>query len=272
MIIRVIHNNENPYVQITRITLEDGRLSWEARGALAYLLAKPDNWQIKTEDLARNGNCGKAKVFSILKELETCGYLERKKHKDEKGQWKWERLVYESPEINPRFLQKYPQPDFPETGNPEMVRPETGNPETEKREIYKRISNKKPTTKDPTTKQPDVVVGFSEEEILSYAWAQSNIGNVQGFTKSVIEGTATDMPRIRQSIGGWLESRGQRIKGLDAWRAYNTKQLEGYQKFRDGDVLDAINAALKKLPNITREEWDACKEHLLELDDSLEIV
>ena len=33
------------YVSISRFTLEDKRLSWEARGLHAFLLAKPDDWK-----------------------------------------------------------------------------------------------------------------------------------------------------------------------------------------------------------------------------------
>jgi hypothetical protein len=148
MIIRVVHDKENPYVQISRAVLEDERLSWEARGVLAYLLAKPDNWTIQTEDLKRKGKCGKARILSILAELQEVGYLERNRFQNESGLWRWERHIYESPELNPRFLQNSPQPGFPAMDQPAMVEPSTG-----KRDIYKRRIKNQPISKKEKTKQ-----------------------------------------------------------------------------------------------------------------------
>ena len=51
-IVRVGHRR-HPYVVIDRRPLEDERLSWAARGLLGYLLAKPDDWQLRVSDLCR---------------------------------------------------------------------------------------------------------------------------------------------------------------------------------------------------------------------------
>jgi len=62
-------------------TIEDDRLSWEARGMLVYLLQKPDNWNANVSHLIdRTKGClgkhaGRDKVYSILKELRMAGYL-----------------------------------------------------------------------------------------------------------------------------------------------------------------------------------------------------
>src|SRR5258707_13097107 len=42
-IIRASRKNQ-PYVMISRTTAQDSTLSWAARGVLAYLLSKPDDW------------------------------------------------------------------------------------------------------------------------------------------------------------------------------------------------------------------------------------
>ena len=39
--------------------VEDTRLSWAARGVLAYLLSRPDHWQIQITDLRRRGDLGR---------------------------------------------------------------------------------------------------------------------------------------------------------------------------------------------------------------------
>ena len=54
-IIRVKHKRA-PFVVIDRRVLEDERLTWAARGVLGYLLAKPDDWQLRITDLQRRGD------------------------------------------------------------------------------------------------------------------------------------------------------------------------------------------------------------------------
>ncbi|MEU3050836.1 hypothetical protein ABZ705_30780 [Streptomyces sp. NPDC006984] len=55
-------------------TLEDSRLSFRARGILAYLVAKPDSWTVRTESIARAGREGRDAVREAVKELKALGY------------------------------------------------------------------------------------------------------------------------------------------------------------------------------------------------------
>ena len=82
-IIRVEHRRD-PYVVIDRRPLEDERLSWAARGLLAYLLAKPDDWELRVSDLRRRGDLGRDGVHRLLKQLQTLGYIRRKQVRDER--------------------------------------------------------------------------------------------------------------------------------------------------------------------------------------------
>lgn len=74
----------------------DESLSWEARGLMGYLLSKPDNWQVSTEDLIRRGPAGQYKIRKMLSELEDAGYLKREKLKDDAGQFYWISTVFET--------------------------------------------------------------------------------------------------------------------------------------------------------------------------------
>lgn len=80
-----IQKRESPYVQIDRAALEDNRLSWKARGILAYLLSKPDDWSIHLFDIVNHGTEGRDSVRSALKELETFGYAKLELVRSEKG-------------------------------------------------------------------------------------------------------------------------------------------------------------------------------------------
>lgn len=46
---------------------EDTRLSWAARGVLAYLLSRPDDWRVLATDLQRRGDLGRDGVYAVLR-------------------------------------------------------------------------------------------------------------------------------------------------------------------------------------------------------------
>lgn len=73
----------------------DKELSWEAKGVMAYLLSKPDNWVVRTRDLIRQGPAGEYKVTRILSELKKAGYIRRERYRKEDGTFEWETVVYE---------------------------------------------------------------------------------------------------------------------------------------------------------------------------------
>lgn len=83
---------------VNKATIEDERLSWEARGVLAYILSKPDNWEVRTTDLlGKAPNCKIDKLQRILKELESAGYLVRERVHTADGRFGWVSQVYENP-------------------------------------------------------------------------------------------------------------------------------------------------------------------------------
>jgi hypothetical protein len=97
-IIRVQKNRENPYVMMNKFGLEDDRLSFKAKGLLAYLLSKPDDWKIRVSDLVRKSTDGETAIYSGLKELEGNGYLTRKKVRHRGKITHWENVIYEVPQ------------------------------------------------------------------------------------------------------------------------------------------------------------------------------
>lgn len=130
MIIRV-KKRDTPYAIIDKRPLDDIGLSWKAKGLLAYLLSKPDNWRPIIEELAKASKDSIDSVRSGLKELERAGYLVRKMIRDNRGKIAgWEHIVYESPQLgfpqlgnpildNPQL--DFPQLDSPHVGNPRLI-------------------------------------------------------------------------------------------------------------------------------------------------------
>lgn len=110
-IVRVAKNSN--YVVMNRTALNDRRLSWKAKGIMAYLLSMPDDWVFYMEELQTHSTDGKASFNSGFKELKDCGYVERSPVKDPETRkiTHWETIVHEIP------IEK-PQPQKPVSGKP----------------------------------------------------------------------------------------------------------------------------------------------------------
>lgn len=129
------NKRENPYVMIDKYGLNDERLSWKAKGLLAYLLSKPDDWQVYERDIIKRSTDGRDAVRTALRELEACGYLSRRQIRSESGSFgHMEYVVYERPFIEENTADgksvhgSEPQTENPSTVNPITEKPLTGNP------------------------------------------------------------------------------------------------------------------------------------------------
>ncbi len=85
------------FTRIDNRTLEDERLSWGARGLLAYLLSRPDRWRIDRHQLASVARNGERAAWALLRELEQAGYLTRERGRGERGRLIWTHVVHEVP-------------------------------------------------------------------------------------------------------------------------------------------------------------------------------
>jgi hypothetical protein len=93
-----VNKKKNPgWFTAMNAPFEDARLSWGARGVMAYLLTKPDHWEVKNQDLLNKGPAGEYKLNGILTELKKYGYLEREKRRKPDGTFEWVSNVYEVP-------------------------------------------------------------------------------------------------------------------------------------------------------------------------------
>ncbi len=96
-IIRADHGKENPYFQYLRTTAQDRTISFAARGVMAYLLSRNDNWKLQPKDLQQK--CGKGKVYTLLNELIASQYIVRFEARDNKTKRvdHYKYVVYEKP-------------------------------------------------------------------------------------------------------------------------------------------------------------------------------
>ena len=76
-----LRKRAHSYVNVPSATVADGRLSFKARGILAYLLDKPAGWDVRSVSIAADSPDGKAAVQAGLRELARAGYyrIERRR-------------------------------------------------------------------------------------------------------------------------------------------------------------------------------------------------
>lgn len=134
---------KEPYVIISRKTAEDVRLSWAARGVLVFLLAKPNDWEVRVDNLQRCGDLKRDGIYKLLKELQKYGYMHRGQSRDLSG--RLSRAIYTI----------FEESQAPCTENPDTVLPDTDEPYPVKTtQQSKQITNKPKNKITTTTNQP----------------------------------------------------------------------------------------------------------------------
>jgi len=129
-IIRV--KKDTNYVVMDKTFLSDTRLSWKAKGIMAYMLSMPDDWTFYLDELVKHSTDGKSSFRSGFNELKKNGYVRRERQKREDGTFRWETIVYERPYT-----------DFPLMENLSMENPLVENPSMENQPLLNnnKLSN-----------------------------------------------------------------------------------------------------------------------------------
>lgn len=196
-------NFSENFLAISRFTAEDNSLTFEARGLLFEILAKPPTWKIVIKDLIKRSPAGKHKVYRILRELIDRRYIWRVQFRDHQG--RWQRPIY--------YVYGEPQHEIPRelvgmcTVNTDSISPQTKNQNAVKggrnnpHSSFRQPVHLKPDYRD-TENQPLVNKQFSKyasnkttTDIDFNEWppsfAQEEINQIlkiaQGVDKGVVE-------------------------------------------------------------------------------------
>jgi hypothetical protein len=152
-------NPETEYTKLANSFLQDSRLSYEARGLLAELLSRPDDWEVTVVAIVKSGPAGRDKVYRIMRELESHGYATTRKERREDGAFrKHEYVVTDDPDLLiGRAAAELYALENPLPENPEVVVPFPRKPEVvEIQEVdYQQATSGKPVSGQPLPENPD---------------------------------------------------------------------------------------------------------------------
>ncbi len=103
-VIRVVHNRENPFVQLNKQALWDQSLSLRAVGLWARCMSRPNDWKFSISELCGKCKEGRKSIDSAMKELIEANYVMRleyheksKEGKFQKGKGGLEYVFFEFP-------------------------------------------------------------------------------------------------------------------------------------------------------------------------------
>lgn len=122
---------DRDFTVVSNDFLKDTRLSWKAKGIIAYVAMLPDDWVLNMRDLTNRATDGRDSLYSGIKELETCGYCAKTMQRNLDG-----TIAGYAYEIcdKPVFVQPFtenPVTDAPQPENPDPVKPDTEKPDPE---------------------------------------------------------------------------------------------------------------------------------------------
>lgn len=104
--IRVAKNPDNPFVMIDRRPIENPKMSWKAKGLLAYLLSRPDDWVIRFRDLVNRSPDGAHTVRAAMKELKDAGHVQVRAEREGGRVKQWVYVIKELPDVDFQQVEK----------------------------------------------------------------------------------------------------------------------------------------------------------------------
>lgn len=137
-----------PFTQVSNTVLNDKRLSWKAKGIFAYLYSKPEDWDFSAMRFQEDASDRYDSLAAGIKELETYGYLLRKKQSTGKTEY---YISYE-PTGEKAYFRKTQLGEFPTITNIE----DTTNieEETNRESVFFLSEGKNPNTYSKKPRSP----------------------------------------------------------------------------------------------------------------------
>lgn len=143
-----LFKTEVPFGMVPNMLLNNENISLKAKGLFAFMQSKPQGWNFSVEGMAFQLKESKSAISSALIELETFGFVTRKKQQTAKGFVTNYKLFFEKPIA-----------DFPTLENPTFEKPTLEKPMVGK---SVNISKKDISKKDISKKERESALAFFE--------------------------------------------------------------------------------------------------------------
>jgi hypothetical protein len=166
---------------IDKRPINNKEISWAAKGLLAYLLSKPNHWEIILSDLLKQSTDGRDGVRAIIKELIAAGYIVKRSFRD-KGRFQTKYDVVENPTVTALPRRLYRAGETPPSNN-DFSNNSTNTPD-----------DKKPSSVMPIEDLPiewQIKAGVSEVKITKTEKAKQMIDSANLIATTA--GTARDL-------------------------------------------------------------------------------
>lgn len=108
----------SPFVVVSKLLLEDERLTLEQKGLMTILLGNRDDFNQNIRYLSKELGISEGKLKRILKALKAHGYIQRIQKRDENGKWFWSTFIYEVPPPVDKPANQNPPPQNPHNQAP----------------------------------------------------------------------------------------------------------------------------------------------------------
>lgn len=215
--IRRAPRGEPRFVKIPNTTARDRRLSFRARGLLTFMLSQPDNWTTTSEELAEQATEGRDAIRTALRELETAGYLVRRRYQNERGHWVTEAVVDAHP------MTGNTSPASPAETDESAAHAEDGNPV-----VGAPVANKKTDLEDVEEQQrsTDESVGTPQLTLISDTdtlnaefedWWGAYANGLRKLRKA--KARAAFRAAVKR-LGGWRKAEPVLVEGTRRWNKH----------------------------------------------------
>ncbi|MGR5963832.1 DnaD domain-containing protein [Bacillus cereus] len=209
-------NKDKNYTTINNTGLKDTRLSWKAKGILAYILTLPDDWIFYMEEVTKHSKDGIASLKAGMKELKECGYVKRFPIKGEDGKIsRWEMIIYEVPQVEKPLVE-----------NQLVEKPPVENLPVENQPLL--------STKELSTNKQNTNIQSSSSIFSFY---ENNFGILNSF--------------IAESISQWVNDTSEELVQAAMERALKQQKKWNYA---EGILKQWVNKNIRTLADVNTAE------------------
>lgn len=103
----VVFNDTENYTVVSNLAIQNSELSHQAIGLYVHMLSLPSDFDFSLSGLTEVSKEGVKSVRSMLKELESFGYIKRTRMHGDKGKFYYKYEINYKPEVNKKRIGGY---------------------------------------------------------------------------------------------------------------------------------------------------------------------